>query len=281
MKRTSNLLIALLTPLVFVWSVAADAASCTNGKTLFTKTTANQTMACADSLCHKSTVSANNIGRGAQNPGVIDSALSNIEEMADVRKNLNLSASDIDDLALWIFFGNAGQPCPTGTTPPPAAATVDVVEYFHAAFGHYFITYLTDEIAKLDNGTFVGWARTGKQFKAWTAAGTDLSPVCRFFTTAFAPKSSHFYTPFAPECSVVKANAVWSYEGEVFFTQQASVTGVCPPNTLPVYRMYNNGQSGAPNHRYTTDFNVRAQMLAQGWIPEGAGTIGVIMCSPP
>jgi len=171
----------------------------------------------------------------------------------------------------------------TGTAGvPPPPTTVDVIEYFHAEFGHYFITYLTDEIAKLDNGTFKGWARTGRQFKAWTAqTDADQSPVCRFFTTAFAPKSSHFYTPFAPECTVVKTSSVWQFEGEVFFTRQASVEGVCPANTMPVYRMYNNGQSGAPNHRYTTDLNVRTKMLSEGWIPEGAGTVGVIMCSPP
>ncbi len=165
--------------------------------------------------------------------------------------------------------------------PPPPSATVDVIEYFHAEFGHYFITYLPGEIAKLDDGTFKGWARTGKQFKAWTAGGADMVPVCRFFTVAFAPKSSHFYTPFAPECTIVKANTVWTFEGEVFFTQQATVAGVCPAGTVPVYRMYNNGQSGAPNHRYTTEMSVRTKMLAEGWIPEGAGTIGVIMCSPP
>jgi hypothetical protein len=44
--------------------------------------------------------------------------------------------------------------------------------------------------------------------------------------------------------------------------------------------MYNNGMSGAPNHRFTTDLAVRAQMLALGWIAEGNGTIGVTMCSP-
>ena len=170
---------------------------------------------------------------------------------------------------------------PPPPPPPPTVQTVDLVEYFHASFGHYFVTYLQGEITKLDDGTFAGWARTGRQFKAWTSSAAGLSAVCRFFTTAFPPKSSHFYTPNAPECSVVKSNAVWQFEGEVFYTQQPSVTGVCPSNTVPVYRMYNNGQSGAPNHRYTTDLSVRTQMLAQGWVPEGAGTIGVIMCSPP
>jgi hypothetical protein len=47
-----------------------------------------------------------------------------------------------------------------------------------------------------------------------------------------------------------------------------------------VYRLYNDGQGGAPNHRYTTDFAVRAQMIAHGWVPEGYGDLGVIMCSP-
>jgi len=171
----------------------------------------------------------------------------------------------------------------TGTAGvPPPVATVDLIEYFHADFGHYFVTYLPDEITKLDNGTFKGWARTGKQFKAWTAqTAGDQVPVCRFFTVFFAPKSSHFYTPYAPECTFLKTSTVWDFEGEVFYTIYPSATGVCPANTVPVYRMYNDGQSGAPNHRYTTDLNVRAQMLANGWTAEGAGTIGVIMCSPP
>ncbi|MEO6625530.1 MAG: choice-of-anchor D domain-containing protein [Burkholderiaceae bacterium] len=177
---------------------------------------------------------------------------------------------------------------PPPPPPPPSAQTVDVIEYYHAAFGHYFVTYLQAEITALDNGTFAGWARTGKQFKAWTSSATGLTPVCRFFTNYvdFAPKSSHFYTPDVPECAVVQTNKVWQYEGQVFHTQSPSVTGGCPPNTVPVYRMYNNGQSGAPNHRYTTDLSVRAEMIAvtktpAPWIPEGAGTIGVIMCAPP
>jgi hypothetical protein len=36
---------------------------------------------------------------------------------------------------------------------------------------------------------------------------------------------------------------------------------------------------GAPNHRFTTDPTVRAQMLAQGYAPEGYG-IGVGWCAP-
>jgi hypothetical protein len=89
------------------------------------------------------------------------------------------------------------------------ATTAMAVEYYHAAFDHYFVTAITDEITKLDNGTFVGWVRTGKQFKVYAATGTGLSGVCRFFSTTFDPKSSHFYTADNSECTVVKANKDW------------------------------------------------------------------------
>ena len=35
---------------------------------------------------------------------------------------------------------------------------------------------------------------------------------------------------------------------------------------------------GAPNHRYTTSTVTRGQMLALGWVPEGAGD-GVVACA--
>jgi hypothetical protein len=104
--------------------------------------------------------------------------------------------------------------------------------------------------------------------------------VCRFFSTSFNPRSSHFYTPLANECNIVKQNPNWQFEGEVFNIPIPDLAGVCPAGTIPVYRLYNNGQGAAPNHRYTTDLAVRAQMMAAGWIPEGYGDLGVIMCSP-
>lgn len=161
----------------------------------------------------------------------------------------------------------------------PAPQVVQLVEFFHAGFGHYFVTHLPDEIAKLDNGTFAGWARTGRMINAWTAANAGSAPVCRFFSARFAPKSSHFYTSFASECQAVKADANWSFEGEVFHVGLPDASGGCVAGSQRVYRLYNNGQSGAPNHRFTTDATLRAQMIAQGWVREGAGE-GVTMCAP-
>ena len=54
----------------------------------------------------------------------------------------------------------------------------------------------------------------------------------------------------------------------------------CRMAPVPLYRLYNNGQGGAPNHRFTTDATVRSKMLAAGYIAEGSG-IGVGMCVPP
>jgi hypothetical protein len=166
-----------------------------------------------------------------------------------------------------------------GGNPPPAN-TVVAVEYYHQLFDHYFITAIADEITKLDNGTFVGWTRTGRTFNVYPALAAGLKTVCRFFSTAFNPKSSHFYTPDAAECTTVKANPNWQFEGEVFYTISPAQDGSCPAGTNPVYRVYNNGQGAAPNHRYTTDLSLRATMLGKGWIAEGYGPIGVIMCAP-
>jgi len=154
------------------------------------------------------------------------------------------------------------------------------IEYYHASFGHYFVTVLADEIAKLDNGTFVGWARTGYSFKVYPLGTSGTQSVCRFFTTAFAPKSSHFYTPSASECATVNSNPNWTYEALVFGFVAPTATGSCATGTVPLYRLYNNGKSGAPNHRYTTNTSVRSTMIGQGWIPEGNGSLGVIGCVP-
>jgi serine protease len=113
----------------------------------------------------------------------------------------------------------------------------------------------------------------------YTAAGAGLSAVCRFFSTAFGPKSSHFYTASAAECAIVKTKPDWLFEAEVFFVPTPAADGTCAAGTVPVYRMYNDGQGGAPNHRFTTEPSVRDAMLAKKWTPEGQG-IGVTMCAP-
>ena len=164
---------------------------------------------------------------------------------------------------------------------PIDVSTIDVVEYYHADFDHYFITGAPEEIAKLDAGSFAGWTRTGYGFRALAPGSSVGSDVCRFFGTSFGERSSHFYTPIASECETVKANPDWGFEGLVFRVVVPGSDGTCAAGTVPVYRLYNDGAGDAPNHRYTPDLGLREMMLGQRWVSEGYGPLGVIMCVPP
>lgn len=163
---------------------------------------------------------------------------------------------------------------------PTASGAPIVIEYYHPGFDHYFMTASRDEVAILDDGLLPMWKRTGQSFKANPLDALGMANVCRFFSVAFAPKSSHFYTPSVSECALTKLNPDWAFEAEVFSVSPVSASGACADATVPLYRLYNNGMGGAPNHRYTTGLSIRAVMLAAGWIPEGYGTDGVTGCVP-
>jgi mono/diheme cytochrome c family protein len=244
------------------------------------------------------TVTLTNVGGASVS--IAGVASSNATEFALVSSSCNgaLAAAASCQFELIFTPGVAGARSATvtvtsdGTGSPQTIAvtgngsavspSVAAQEFYHAGFDHYFVTAIAAEITMLGNGTFAGWAPTGHSFNVYPLAGAPAgtATVCRFFSTTFAPKSSHFYTPSAPECAMVKSNANWSFEGEVFNVPAAAADGSCPPATQPVYRLYNNGQGAAPNHRYTTDTAIRTQMIAKGWVPEGYGAQGVIMCSP-
>jgi hypothetical protein len=135
-----------------------------------------------------------------------------------------------------------------------------------------------DEIAGLDGGAYGGaFVRTARQFNAWNSPTTGTMPVCRFFTTPghFGTRSSHFYTADPVECAGVKLNPDWQYEKIAFHVRVPS-GGVCAAGTTPVVRMYNNGQTGAPNHRFTTDLSLYQQFTTtQNWSAEG-----IVFCAP-
>jgi len=151
---------------------------------------------------------------------------------------------------------------------------VAVVEYFNASQGHYFMTADADEIALLDGGGFGGaFVRTGETFYARDGPAPGTNDVCRFFTVAFAPLGSHFYTSYDFECTLVKSNPNWQYEKLGFFVR-TPVGGACIGG-VPVYRAYNNGLTGAPNHRYTTSLAIYNDFVNnRGWAGEG-----VVFCS--
>jgi hypothetical protein len=231
------------------------------------------------------------LANGTTAAGILAS-LNNAPEMLKYLTTLGQNPQDLADLAAYIATLSS-------PPPPPTSATADVIEYYYALFDHYFITVLPAEVAALDNGTFPGWVRTGLQFKAYlppSASAASAAPpgsriaatappagsagMCRFFSTAFAPKSSHFYTYSADECATVKTYPEWSYEGTVMYVFPANPDGTCPAGQIPVWRLYNNGMGGAPNHRYTADAGQRDLMIAKGYALEGNGPGFAFMCTP-
>lgn len=165
------------------------------------------------------------------------------------------------------------------TFAPIAPETVNVVEYYHAGFDHYFVTWLPDEIAILDAGVAIrGWTRTGRTFKAYATAQPGTSPVCRYYIPP-GYGDSHFYGRGAEECDATAFKFPHLVlEAREFMYVTLPVNGVCPDGTNNVYRVFNLRADA--NHRYMTDPVLRAEMEARGWAIEGDGPERVVMCAP-
>ncbi len=166
------------------------------------------------------------------------------------------------------------------------AALIDAIEYYNAPLDHYFVTAFPDEIAKLDNGVFVGWQRTGQSFKV-SDISTPLAggtPVCRFYGSPSSGLDSHFYSASPAECAAVqqKFPDAWLLEASNVFQVYLpnTTTGACPAGSVPIYRAW-NGRADS-NHRYTTSPAILQSMVARGYVAEGYGsaTLPVVMCSP-
>jgi len=180
-----------------------------------------------------------------------------------------------------------------GLIPKAAGGVVEVVEFHNATLDHYFISADPAEVAVLDGGAFGGaWKRTGSTFPAWDVVGSPSGtvPVCRFFGTdryradgSRIGPNSHFYTADPNECAFVKtawqsvasdgiSYPAWTFEANAFAVK-LPVGGACPAGTQPLYRAYNNGARGDPNHRYSLSAGVLQAMA--GWAFEG-----LVMCLP-
>jgi hypothetical protein len=154
---------------------------------------------------------------------------------------------------------------------------IKAIEYYHAAFNHYFVTAIPNEITLLDNGVFVGWKRTGKAFNVYLLGTGGTLNVCRFFSVIpGALISTHFYTANAPECALLKLNPNWVFEDNVFGILPPAA--LCPAGTQPLYRAYNRSMGNVPNHRFVTELSELQYMVLLGWQQEG--DYGMAGCVP-
>ena len=206
-----------------------------------------------------------------------------VTSFADVPA-ITLPLTNMTQLAPLVLSA-AGQGCAnktynfTGIGPGGSSGASTVVEYYNASLDHYFITWVPDEISKLDAGTVIrGWTRTGQTFRTYTTVQTGTSPVCRFYIPP-GLGDSHFFGRGTAECDATGAhNPSFVLEDPAFMHMFLPALGVCPANTTRIYRVFSNRADA--NHRYMTDAAIRDQMVTRGWLAEGDGPDMVVMCAP-
>jgi hypothetical protein len=165
----------------------------------------------------------------------------------------------------------------------PTVPTETVVEYYWAGKDQYFYTSNAAEIASLDASS--NWKRTGQSFKAFVSGSSkgQGTAVCRNYSETGMAAGAHLFSVSASECASytnAPLSDSWVRESASAFEMALpySVTGACPKNTVPVYRVDNNRPD--INARYTTSVATREAMLGAGKVKGGFGPTGVGMCSP-
>ena len=159
-----------------------------------------------------------------------------------------------------------------------------VVEYYNTTLDHYFLAILPKEIAAIDEGKAgPGWSRTGETFRSEDySLYTYGSRVYRFYGSVAPGPNSHFFTMNGAEGQELvhldrttpEGVRKWHFERFDFVAGPIGREGCQYPHlyTVPVFRLYNNGAARGidVNHRYTKSSAVVDEMLAKGWIFEGA-----------
>jgi hypothetical protein len=176
--------------------------------------------------------------------------------------------------------GETGSYSLSVTSDNPSTEAAEVIEFYHAGLDHYFMTADPNEAAGLIGNSTLGWVRTGNTFKSGGS-----TPVCRFYGSMSPGPNSHFYTLAGAECDSLKklqastpaTEKRWNFESLDFYSTPQN-SGVCPSETAPVYRAYNNGYARGidSNHRITRNLSAIQEVVARGWIAEG-----ITMCAPP
>lgn len=160
----------------------------------------------------------------------------------------------------------------------PTASVAAFIEFYHAGLDHYFYTSDAGEIAAIDAGKVGPWLRTGEGFRAVTAVecpgAFDETPVYRFYGRPGAGPNSHFFTRDRAECRAVDKSSQWDFEGVTMWATTVKADGSCAQGNVPLYRVWR--PFGVSNHRFTTSRSLVAQMVAKGWVDEGAA-----MCVRP
>ena len=177
-------------------------------------------------------------------------------------------------------------PCAPFTAPlavdgtSGSVQTMDVVEFYNAQRNRYRLGDSAAAIQAFDDGTDPGWVRTGQAFKAYAISRSDGRgfPVARFASLPPPGLDAYFWTASSREANAVEHDPAWQFQVAPFeIPYPDTLTGDCPDRTTPVYRVF-DPRSG--DHRWTTERALQVELVAAGWIAEGHGEVGVVMCAP-
>ena len=148
------------------------------------------------------------------------------------------TADQIYDSAVFLASGGIRSP---GSGPVTNSNVIRAIEYYHAGFNHYFVTTIPNEITLLDNGTFVGWARTGKAFNVFVL-GTRRN-ARRLPLLQQRPRQHPHQHPLLyverPRSRGPEGQSEMGVRGHRVRRCMPPVA-LCPAGTQALYRAYNN-----------------------------------------
>lgn len=153
--------------------------------------------------------------------------------------------------------------------------------FYNPHLGRYFLTADAAEIELLSRDGHLDWRGLLSGFRVYDRGANVPSsvPVCRFYDLQ---TQSHFISAIASECALIsqQSGERWIYESDEVFrvVLPDPASGQCPVNQAPVYRLWNPVDG---SHALTPDSVMRADLVADGFIPEGWGPDGVAMCGAP
>lgn len=165
--------------------------------------------------------------------------------------------------------------------------SVMLTEYYHAGLDYYFLTGRDSDKAALD--TVAAFARTGKEIKLYQAANVDTLPLERHFFAKVArggSRGSHFFT-VQPDDQIALAalnptnaelDAKPLLEGIEGYAIPKSTAGVCPSDTIPIYRAFKGLLRFVDdgNHRFSVSLAQHQDMVNRlGWTDEGVVFCGL------
>ena len=150
-----------------------------------------------------------------------------------------------------------------------------IVEYTYES-DRYWSTALDGEAIFMDHRMEApaNIHRTAQRWGAWTAQDKPADAVgsCRFWPRPETGLRTRVLVLQGAECEILRHTSDWILEGENEFYAVPTMNGSCRPGLVPVHRLPN--MKADLNFRWAADPAIIAEMVARGWVDEGAKFCG-------